>query len=247
MTVDRALGIIAIAISLSVLGLALTGALEGPRGPEGPRGEPGPSGEAGAEGSAGQAGQQGESGPPGRVGAVPDPFEAYNFRISSACLDAIDALAEKEQGWDTWERARPYLADPVGILSEHERRLVSESMNKLAYRYGWQYWEQPDLAVQGRYNQYSADDDVMNEDRTALSQGPCEADRSALTLYWNVTSYFDDKERVRRDLLKCLESEKEGEREGRRYTDWGGSEELCDNLFGHAEKLGIPIPGQTQE
>ena len=246
MTVDRALGIIAIVVSLSVLVLALTGALEGPRGPEGPRGEPGPSGEAGAEGSAGQAGQQGESGPPGRANAVPGPFEAYNFRISSACLEAIDALAEKEKepGWGTWEKARPYLADPVGLLSEHERGLVSASMNKLAHRYGWQYWEQPDLAVQGRYSQYSAANDVLNEDKTALSQGPCEADRSALTLYWNVTSYFDDKERVRRDLLKCLESEEEGER---RYSELGVSKELCDNLFGHAEKLGIPIPGQTRE
>ena len=241
MTVDRALGIIAIAISLSVLVLALTGALEGPRGPEGPRGEPGPSGEAGAEGSAGQAGQQGESGPPGRVGAVPDPFEAYNFRISSACLDAIDALAEKEQGWDTWERARPYLADPVGMLSKHELDLVRGNMDKLAFRYGWHEWERPMFAVQGSYTQYTAMYDVMNVDKTVISRAPCEADRSALELYNDITNYGVNREQ----LVKCLLREQEGNYQSGGH--WEYSEEWCETMFGHAEKLGIPTPGQTQE
>ena len=240
MTVDRTLSVLAIIVAFAVLGLALSGFLEGPEGPQGPEGPPGPSGVAGQTGAAGQPGQEGSA---GRVASATDPFAAYNFRVSAACLEAIDAVANDKDWngyWEQWEARGRYLVDPIAVLTESELSLVGYGMDAVARTYGWEYWEQRTLDIQGSYTQYTPDYDRMNEDKTALKQGPCLVDRSALTLYTNIKHYGVQRDHV----LNCLDREQTESYEPDDY--WEYSKAWCDTMFDHAEKLGIPIPGEAQ-
>ena len=235
MSVDRALSILAVVVSIAVLLLAITGAFEGPVGPAGTRGPTGPSGSSGLDGG---TGQQGEAGPSGRSSNLVDQFAAYNFKISSNCLDAIDAVADEEE-WETWESRGMYLIDPIAVLTHDELSLAESGMDRVARTYGWEYWQQPDRATQGSYTQYAPDYDVMNEDKTALKQGPCLADRSALELYRDIKNYPITREL----LLDCMEREQTGEFEPE--DRWEYSQEWCETMSNHAEKLGVPIPGEA--
>ena len=156
------------------------GVFEDTPGPSGPSGPPGPPGVSGASGAEGEAGQQGQSGPSGAAVGVVDPYAAYDFRISTECLEAIDEVS-KEEDWDDykWHDVRPYLVDRVSLLTDEEKGLLSGAMDGVAQTHGWQYWEQPTYATQGNYRSYDRSYDVASNGGAESANVPCTADRSA--------------------------------------------------------------------
>ncbi len=232
--------IASVVITLAIL-FAL-GVFDESQGPPGPIGPPGPAGAAGSAGAEGGAGQQGEAGPPGvSVGSI-DPYTAYDFQVSTACLEAIDEVA-LDENWgyrESWPEARPYLTDRVSELTGNEKALLQEGMDEVARMHGWQYWEQPRYATHGNYRSYDRSYDVASRGAAESANVPCTADRSALVLYDAITFSPVDRE----DLLDCLHREKTDDYQS--GSNWQGSMVWCEEIMGHAEKLGIPIPGEAQ-
>ena len=217
------------------------GVFEDTPGPSGPSGPPGPPGVPGASGAGGEAGQQGHSGPPGASVGIVEPYAAYDFQVSNTCLEAIDEVS-KEEEWDEykWHEVRPYIVDRVSLLTSEEMSLLRDAMDNVARTHGWQYWEQPTYATQGNYRSYDRSYDVESKGGAESANVPCTADRSALVLYNTIVERPVNREH----LLECLDREKNGEYEPE--DRWERSEAWCDEIMVHAEKLGIPVPGEAQ-
>lgn len=228
-------------VGITLLILFALGVFEETAGPPGPVGPPGPAGLAGPAGAEGGSGQQGEAGPPGVSVGVTDPNAAYDFHISNSCLEAIDEAA-KEEEWDfyDWHNVRPYLVDRVSLLTDNEKSRLRNSMDRVARRHGWQSWEQPTFATQGNYRSYDRSYDVAASGGAESANVPCTADRSALHLYETIVARPVEREH----LLDCLDRERTGDYQS--GSNWHGSEAWCEEIMGHAEKLGIPIPGEAQ-
>ncbi len=226
-------------VVITLVVLVALGVFEDTVGPEGPPGPPGPAGAAGPAGTEGGAGQQGEAGPPGASTVASDPFAAYDFQISSACLEAIDDVASKEE-WDDykWNDIRPYVVDRVSLLTNEEKDRFIEALDQIAGTHGWQYWEQPRYATQGNYRTYDRNYDVASQGESESANVPCTADRSGLYLYEAIVGQPVDREH----LLDCLLRKKTGDYQS--GSNWEHSEAWCEEVMGHAEKLGIPIPGE---
>lgn len=255
---DRALGIFAALVSLSVLGLSLTGALEGTQGPIGEAGPSGPTGASGKDGAMGQQGEAGPSGPVGRDGAI---HTVGDFVLSPACFEAIDAAyaIENPPGGSSglqWWDVKGYLrTDPYSTWSDTERRIVRLGMEYVDASYGWTGWRQPRFAPQGRFTSYNASSDIMNTDHGAITQGPCVADRSASVYY---SQLHADTAVVTRDvLLHCLDRGQPRQPGGTPPTwyepapdPYGQapeySKEWCDQAFDFARLIGVPVPGEAQ-
>ena len=218
------------------------GVFEDTPGPSGPSGPPGPPGVPGASGAGGEAGQQGSSGPPGASVGFVDSFAAYDFQISTECLEAIDSVANSEESdsWDSWHEVRPYLVDRVSVLTDGEKTVFRDGMDRVAYTHGWQTWDQPTYATLGNYRSYDRSYDVASEGESESANVPCTADRSALHLYNSIAGGSLEREH----LLDCLRREESGQYQS--GSEWRGSEAWCEEIMGHAEKLGIPVPGEAQ-
>ena len=228
-------------VGITLLILALLGVFEETRGPQGPAGPPGPTGLAGQAGTEGESGQQGDAGPPGVSTIASDPFSAYDFQISPGCLEAIDGVALVE-AWDDyqWNDVRPYLVDRVSLLTEDEKNRLLDAMDRVAQTHGWQHWEQPIYATQGNYRSYDRNYDVSTTGGAESENVPCTADRSALVLYDAITYRPVEREH----LLDCIHREKTGDYQT--GSSWERSEAWCEEVMGHAERLGVPNPGEGQ-
>ena len=217
------------------------GVFEDTPGPSGPSGPPGPPGVPGTSGTGGEAGQQGQAGPPGASVGIVDPYAAYDFQISNTCLEAIDEISTQEE-WDEykWHDVRPYIIDRVSLLTSEEMSLLRDAMDQVAQTHGWQYWEQPIYATQGNYRSYDRSYDVASNGGAESANVPCTADRSALDLYTTIVA----RPAERQHLLDCLDRERA---DGYEPEDrWERSKAWCEEIMGHAEKLGIPVPGEAQ-